>query len=144
MMFTPWGPRAVPTGGAGVAAPAGIWILTTAATRLLAIRALLLGGPGGAPRTPPTLDGTIQVTRRRLRPRLQLCYLAELELDRSLPAEDVDQHLELHLVVVDLGDRAGEVGERPFPYPDALADLEHGPVAGLLRRALGAGRLHLQ
>ena len=24
MMFTPWGPRAVPTGGAGVAAPAGI------------------------------------------------------------------------------------------------------------------------
>src|SRR5688500_2403275 len=37
MMFTPWGPRAVPTGGAGVAAPAGIWILTTAATRLLAM-----------------------------------------------------------------------------------------------------------
>src|SRR5205085_5925205 len=30
MMLTPWGPRAVPTGGAGVAAPAGIWSLTTA------------------------------------------------------------------------------------------------------------------
>ena len=37
MMLTPWGPRAVPTGGAGVAAPAGIWILTIAATRLFAI-----------------------------------------------------------------------------------------------------------
>src|SRR6478735_7364068 len=31
MMFTPWGPRAVPTGGAGVAAPAWSWTLTSAA-----------------------------------------------------------------------------------------------------------------
>src|SRR5919106_6584919 len=30
MMFTPCGPRAVPTGGAGVAAPAGHWSFTTA------------------------------------------------------------------------------------------------------------------
>ncbi len=37
MMATPCGPRAVPTGGAGVAAPAGIWILTTAATFFLAM-----------------------------------------------------------------------------------------------------------
>ena len=37
MMATPWGPSAVPTGGAGVAFPAGIWILTTAATFLLAM-----------------------------------------------------------------------------------------------------------
>src|SRR5947207_5422253 len=37
MMFTPWGPSAVPTGGAGVAAPAGIWILTMAATRFFAM-----------------------------------------------------------------------------------------------------------
>src|SRR5690606_25207348 len=35
MMATPWGPRAVPTGGAGVAPPAGIWILTIAATFFL-------------------------------------------------------------------------------------------------------------
>jgi hypothetical protein len=28
MMFTPWGPSAVPTGGAGVALPAGIWSFT--------------------------------------------------------------------------------------------------------------------
>src|SRR5213080_5007161 len=31
MMFTPWGPRAVPTGGAGVAAPAWSCTLTSAA-----------------------------------------------------------------------------------------------------------------
>jgi hypothetical protein len=37
MMATPCGPSAVPTGGAGVAAPAGIWILTTAATLFLAM-----------------------------------------------------------------------------------------------------------
>src|SRR3990172_9609171 len=30
MMLTPWGPSAVPTGGAGVAFPAAIWSLTTA------------------------------------------------------------------------------------------------------------------
>ena len=37
MMFTPWGPRAVPTGGAGVAAPAGIWIFTMATTCFFAM-----------------------------------------------------------------------------------------------------------
>src|SRR5882724_11852945 len=37
MIATPCGPRAVPTGGAGVAAPAGIWIFTTAETFFLAM-----------------------------------------------------------------------------------------------------------
>src|ERR1700724_1838252 len=32
MMLTPWGPSAVPTGGAGVALPAAIWSFTTAWT----------------------------------------------------------------------------------------------------------------
>ena len=35
MVWTPWGPSAVPTGGAGVAEPASSWILTTASTRFL-------------------------------------------------------------------------------------------------------------
>ena len=34
MMATPWGPRAVPTGGAGEAFEASMWILTTALTFL--------------------------------------------------------------------------------------------------------------
>jgi hypothetical protein len=37
MIATPCGPSAVPTGGAGVALPAWIWILTTAATLFLAL-----------------------------------------------------------------------------------------------------------
>src|SRR3990170_4057096 len=38
MMLMPWGPRAVPTGGAGVAWPAVIWMRTTAATFFLAMK----------------------------------------------------------------------------------------------------------
>jgi len=41
MMATPWGPSAVPTGGAGVAWPAGIWILTTVRTFFFAIAVFL-------------------------------------------------------------------------------------------------------
>src|SRR5438445_3483666 len=83
MMLTPWGPRAVPTGGAGVAAPAGIWILTIAAMRRLAMRFLLPGGPGGA-------GGASHPVW------LELRHLAELELDRCLPAEDVAEALQAH------------------------------------------------
>src|SRR5215211_6476083 len=100
MIATPCGPSAVPTGGAGVAAPAGIWILTTAATRLLAMRLLPASSVGA--------------------PRLQLGDLGELELDRGLPAKDVHEDLDLELVLVDLGDLAGEVGEGTLAHPDAL------------------------
>src|SRR4051794_41805702 len=48
MIGTPWGPSAVPTGGAGVALPAGIWIFTTAATRLLAMGTSQSGAAGAA------------------------------------------------------------------------------------------------
>src|SRR5580658_3029147 len=85
MVWTPWGPRAVPSGGAGVAPPAGSWIFTTA-------RTLFLGGtmsPGA----------------------LELGDLAEFELDGCLPAEDVDEDLQLELVLVDLVDLSREVGE---------------------------------
>ena len=37
MVCTPCGPSAVPTGGAGVALPAGSWILTMAVTRRFAM-----------------------------------------------------------------------------------------------------------
>jgi hypothetical protein len=37
MIATPCGPSAVPTGGAGVALPAGIWILMIAATFFFAM-----------------------------------------------------------------------------------------------------------
>src|SRR3954468_11527 len=93
IVCTPWGPRAVPTGGAGVALPAGSWIFTMAATRRLAMTDEPLSETGSRTRVPG---------------ELQLCDLAELELDGGLAAEDVDEDLELHLVLVDLRDRAGE------------------------------------
>src|SRR5690242_20945580 len=74
MMLMPCGPSAVPTGGAGVACPAGIWILTTAASLFFATVCAPLSS------------------------RLQLRDLAELELDRGLTPEDVHQHLELRAV----------------------------------------------
>src|SRR5262245_62881199 len=87
MMLMPWGPSAVPTGGAGVAAPAWIWIFTTAATRRFAIVPSLLS-------------------------ELELGDVGELELDRRLATEDVHEHLELRAVDIDLADDAVEVGKR--------------------------------
>src|SRR3974390_2258774 len=108
MVCTPCGPRAVPTGGAGVADPASSWILTTASTFFLGGILSLLG--------------------------LELGDLAEFQFDRGLPAEDVHQHLQLELVLVDLGDLAGEVGERTLLHPDRLVDLVLEPRPAALGR----------
>ena len=102
IVCTPCGPRAVPTGGAGVAAPAGSWIFTMAATRRRAMKVLPLSFSAR---------------------RSELGYLAELELDRGLATEDVDEHLQLKLVLVDLGNLAGEVGERTLLDSNRVADL---------------------
>ncbi len=64
---------------------------------------------------------------------LQLRHLAELELDRSLSTENVDENLELELVFVDLGNFAGEVSERTFFDSNRFAQLvfETGTAAAL-------------
>src|SRR6266566_8620914 len=103
MMFTPCGPSAVPTGGAGVAWPAGSCTLTTAASFFL------LGGIEVCPYLYGFLD---------------LGHLVERKLDRSLAAEDRHQHLELLGVGVDLVHGGGKRGERAVHYGNALADLE--------------------
>src|ERR1700690_3666717 len=70
--------------------------------------------------------------------RLQLGDVAEFELDRSLAAEDVHEHLQLRAVDVDLADETVEVGEWPGDDAHLLADLvlEAGPDLLLDRRAL--------
>src|SRR2546421_10172859 len=103
MMFTPCGPSAVPTGGAGVAWAAGSCTLTTAASFFL------LGGIEICPYLYGFLD---------------LGHLVERQLDRSLAAEDRHQHLELLGVGVDLVHGGGKRGERAVHYGNALADLE--------------------
>src|ERR1700761_1074723 len=118
MMFTPCGPSAVPTGGAGVAWPAGSRTLETAE------RLFLLGG-------------------MELFPHLDLGYLVERQLDRRLAPENRDQHLELLGLGVDLvhGGRQGR--ERPVHHGNRLTDLEvrRGGAGrlGLLRAGLGLG-----
>src|SRR5919204_2432754 len=114
MMFTAWGPSAVPTGGAGVAWPAVSSILMTAATRR---RRLGWGGMWWL-----LLGGS------------ELLDLVEGELDRGLAAEDRHQHLELLLVGVDLGDRAGQLGEGTGGHGHRLADLPFDPRLELLDR----------
>src|ERR1700684_2051451 len=78
IVWTPWGPSAVPTGGAGVAMPASSWIFTTARTRFLGaiVSYLFL-----------VLSSV----------RSELGDLAELELYRRLSSKDVHQNLQLEL-----------------------------------------------
>src|SRR4249919_4354381 len=134
MMFTPCGPRAVPTGGAGVAAPACSWTLTSAAIFFLGGIArvcpfpvvrrghrepdrlchLALPGAAGQPAHSPLSPARCEITSP---PRLRassrgfaagrgsdLLDLAEAQLDRGLPAEDLDQRLDPLGLGVDLGD----------------------------------------
>src|SRR3984957_12344618 len=119
MMLTPCGPRAVPTGGGGVAAPAGSWPLTM-------VLSFFLGGiavgflfliPGEASRLS------------------ELRYLVERELDGRLAAEDGHEHLEL------LGDRVDLVHGRRERRERAVHNGNR--LAGLVfrRRLLGGGRL---
>src|SRR5262245_22402704 len=95
MMLTPAWPRAGPTGGAGVAFPAGIWSLTSPTTFFIC-----------EPRPLEFLD------------------LQEVQLDRRRPAEDRDHHLQGVAVEVDLVHHPLEVRERPVDDPDAFAALE--------------------
>src|SRR5207245_10672335 len=77
MMLTPWGPSAVPTGGAGVACPAGTWSFTTAVIGL-AIRSLSMS-----------------------------LHLQLVELDRGRPPEQAYGHAALPLTGQHLFHRSG-------------------------------------
>src|SRR3712207_7108535 len=130
MMLTPCWPSAGPTGGAGVAAPALIRSLMTAVNRFLGGMASFFS----ADRVADATTGT------------DLLDLVERQLDRRLPAEDGDEHLQLLLLGVDLVDRGRERGERTVHDGDRLADLEvddggRGGRGGGARRLRRLGRL---
>src|SRR5688500_6243419 len=156
MMFTPWGPRAVPTGGAGVAAPACSCTLTRAATFFLggiSFFFLSCGHDGGLVPLPLLLQlrNPTQVSRRvthfaslststllnlfGIRDRSEapvtasdLLDLTEAQLDRSLPAEDLDERLDPLRLGIDLGDRRVQRGERPVHNHDRVGDVEVGDL----------------
>src|ERR1700751_4980685 len=97
MMLTPCGPRAVPTGGAGVAPPAGNCTLTSAETFFF-------------------LGGIAVVFLSDLRD------LVERKLHRGLPAEDRHEPLELLGNGVDLVHRRGKRRERTIHNGNRPAD----------------------
>src|SRR6266511_4204650 len=99
MMFTACGPSAVPTGGAGLASrelDLDHRRHTTAAAGWLRWHLPAC-----------SLDSSLALAA------LQLLHLVERKLHRGLAAQDRHQHLDLLLVRVDLGDRAGQLRERP-------------------------------
>src|ERR1700722_16568699 len=97
IVWMPCGPRAVPTGGAGGAAPASSWILTTATIFLAMVLSFGV---------------------------LELGDLGEVELHRGLSSEYVHEDLDLQLVLVDLGHVAREGGEGTGLDLDRVVDLE--------------------
>src|SRR5947199_92334 len=109
MMLTPCWPSAGPTGGAGLAWPPGIW-------SLISVRTFFAIGPF----------------------LVELLHLVEAELDRNLALEDVDEHLELLLVGVDVDDLAVEVGERAGRHLHRLAERVLDRRAGALAAGGGA------
>src|SRR3954452_1553032 len=121
MMLTPCWPRAGPTGGAGVAAPALIWSLMTAVNRFLGGMTSFYvtgwNGPGAGSR-PERSEGWGAPGSSNL------ADLVERQLDRRLAAEDRDQHLQLLLLGVDLVDGGREGRERAVHDSDRLAHLE--------------------
>src|SRR3954451_9723767 len=108
-MLLPGGPSAVPTGGAGVAAPAGSWSVRT--VRIFFSTWFLLFTQSAC---------------------LQLFDLEEIQFDWCLSSEDRDEHLDLVALRVDLVDRADELGERAVRDADALTRLEGDAVLGRL------------
>ena len=116
MMLTPCWPSAGPTGGAGFACPPGIWSLMMCQNLLSHLRFL----------------------------SRSLLDLVESELDRHLPLEDVDHHLKLLRVGVDVDDLAVEIRERAGRDLDRLAERELDLGARRARRrrrpCAGSGR----
>src|SRR2546430_5259432 len=78
------------------------------------------GGAGLA--WPPGIWSLISVRTFFAITSVQLLHLVERQLHRNLPLEDVDQHLELLLVRVDVDDLAVEVRKRARGYLHGLAE----------------------
>src|SRR3989440_8871886 len=161
MMLTPCWPSAGPTGGEGLALPAGICSLTIACSFFIA-------AAPGARRAPPAWAGRRPARsaasarprgplpgprsrdrdRRRSAPchrartrsgsALESLHLVVLELYRGRPSEDGDDDLHAAALGVHVLDHALEVDERPVDDAHLVAALEHR--LGL--RLLGAG-LHV-
>src|SRR3990172_4246628 len=108
MMLTPCWPSAGPTGGAGVAFPAGICNLICPVTFF----------PLGA--ATAMFDSSSGSSRSEPRGFLQLLHLQKIQLDRRRASEDRDHHLQRVPVRIDVIHDAGEIAERAVHDFDRL------------------------
>src|SRR5437899_8821265 len=104
MMLTPCWPSAGPTGGAGLAWPPGICSLMSVRTFFAIIHL-----------RPSQAEAWHGIS-------VKFLHLIEGQLHGNLAFEDVDEHLELLLVRVDVDDLAVEVRERAGGYLHRLAE----------------------
>src|SRR5579883_46462 len=111
MILTPWGPSAVPIGGAGFAFPAGICSLITALTRFAIV---------------PFYSSSADTF-------LNFFDLEEIQDDRCFSTEERDKDRDLVLIQVNLADRADKLGERPIDHTHTLPFRETDLRFGLLR-----------
>src|SRR5882724_6796689 len=133
MMLTPWGPSAVPTGGAGVALPA--------ASCNLIVVCIFFGGMFLYPKFLSFLPDSnpAQPAAKKLPPRkialVQLLDTRKIKFHRSRTPENRDRNLQPAVVVVDLFHRAVEIREWPVHNPHLLiAFVNHFWLRTILRR----------
>src|SRR2546425_1002175 len=108
MMATPCGPSAVPTGGAGVALPAGICSFTTALTFFAIVSSYLFTAEARRRRA-KTISCFLCVSTVHF---LGFLYLQKIQLHRRGPAEDRHQDTQGVALAVDLVHFAGKIRER--------------------------------
>src|SRR5579859_476071 len=133
MMFKPWGPSAVPTGGAGVALPAGNWSLMVVCT--------FFGGIFPLPQNPfenfnPAKHYGAKAPRlHRPNKSTELFDAGEIEFDRRRAAKNRYGNFQAAMVVVDLLDRAVEIRKRAVHDADLLIAFVHNlGLRPILRR----------
>src|SRR5438477_3953207 len=97
------------------------------------------GPTGGAGLACPPGICSLMSVRTFLAMSVQLLHLVERQLHGDLALEDVDEHLQLLLVRIDVDDLAVEVRERAGGYLHRFAEGELNLGAG--RRAVGGARV---
>src|SRR4051794_15426155 len=102
-----------------------VWALNALTNSMMLMPCWPRAGPtGGAGEAWPPGACSLMVVRTFLAMELNLLHLVVPDLDRRLAAEDRDENLEPGGVLVDLGDLAGEVGQRAGDDLDGLPDRE--------------------
>src|SRR5215472_2355442 len=125
MMLTPWGPSAVPTGGAGVALPAGNCNLMVVCS--------FFGGIFPLPQI--SFCGRKRLASKKPSGSAQFFDAGKIEFHRRRAAKNCDGNLQPAVVVVDLFDRAVEI--REWPVHDTyllVAFVNHLGLRAVLRR----------